>query len=356
MWAYSVTYGIFAGNEAYVIQGTVTDDNKVLLAAVQKSVESFQVLNNTVFQAVKNGKLVQTQTESETTKGESEQDADTELKSLTDYGTSATLYANDDVNIRSTPSTESQENIIGSFSAGDQVTVIGETSSWFKVNVNGNIGYISKQFLVKNQPSTSTSQSETSASTGTDNTASDSTKVSAEMNSKVDYGSSTTLYTTTDVNVRSQPGTSSGLVDSLGSGQSLQVIGETDNWYVVSINGTTGYISKSYVSSTQSSTSGSSSTSGNSGSGNSSSGNNGSGNSGSGSSTSNTGTVSGTVIGTTMDSITIQGDDGNTYTINTSDANVSTTDGLYDGLYISANIDYSNSTSSGLYATSVTGH
>ena len=85
-------------------------------------------------------------------------------------------------------------------------------------------------------------------------------------------------------------------------------------------------------------------------------GNNGSGNSTSGSSTSNTGTVSGTVIGTTMDSITIQGDDGNTYTINTSDANVSTTDGLYDGLYISANIDYSNSTSSGLYATSVTGH
>ena len=236
------------------------------------------------------------------------------------------------------------------------MTVIGETSSWFKVNVNGNIGYISKQFLVKNHPSTSTSQSETSASTGTDNTASDSTKVSAEMNSKVDYGSSTTLYTTTDVNVRSQPGTSSGLVDSLGSGQSLQVIGETDNWYVVSINGTTGYISKSYVSSTQSSTSGSSSTSGNSGSGNSSSGNNGSGNSTSGSSTSNTGTVSGTVIGTTMDSITIQGDDGNTYTINTSDANVSTTDGLYDGLYISANNDYSNSTSSGLYATSVTGH
>ena len=145
-------------------------------------------------------------------------------------------------------------------------------------------------------------------------------------------------------------------MDSLGSGQSLQVIGETDNWYVVSINGTTGYISKSYVSSTQSSASGSSSTSGNSGSGNSSSGNNGSGNSTSGSSTSNTGTVSGTVIGTTMDSITIQGDDGNTYTINTSDANVSTTDGLYDGLYISANIDYSNSTSSGLYATSVTGH
>ena len=151
-------------------------------------------------------------------------------------------------------------------------------------------------------------------------------------------------------------GTSSGLVDSLGSGQSLQVIGETDNWYVVSINGTTGYISKSYVSSTQSSTSGSSSTSGNSGSGNSSSGNNGSGNSTSGSSTSNTGTVSGTVIGTTMDSITIQGRwqyIHDQYVGCEMSAPRMVCD---DGLYISANIDYSNSTSSGLYATSVTGH
>ena len=356
MWAYSVTYGIFAENEAYVVQGTVTDDNRVLLAAVQKSVESFRVLNNSVFQGVQNGKLVQAQAQSETAESETEQDADAELKSLTDYGTSATLYANDDVNIRSTPSTESQENIIGSFRAGDPVTVIGETSSWFKVNVNGNIGYISKQFLVKNQPSASSSQSEsgsTSATTGS--TVSDSTKISAEMNSKIDYGSSTTLYTTTDVNVRSQPGTDSSLGDSLGSGQSLQVIGETDNWYVVSVNGTTGYISKSYVSASQSSSSGSS-TSGGSSSGNSGSGNGSSGNTSSGGSTSNTGTISGTVIGTTMNSITIQGDDGNTYTINTSDANVSTTDGLYDGLYISANIDYSNSTSSGLYATSVTGH
>lgn len=355
MWAYSVTYGIFAEDEAYVVQGTVTDDNKVLLAAVQKSVESFQVLNDPVFQAVKNGKLVQAQ--SETSQSESEQDADAELKSLTDYGTSATLYANDNVNIRSTPSTESQENIIGSFNAGDQVTVVGETSSWFKVNVNGNIGYISKQFLVKNQPSSSTSQSETSAAGNGDSTgtASDSTKVSAELNSKIDYGSSTTLYTTTDVNVRSQPGTSSGLVDSLGSGQSLQVVGETDNWYIVSINGTTGYISKSYVSASQnSSSSGSGSTSDN---GSSSGGSTSGGGSGSsGGSSSNTGTISGTVIGTTMNSITIQGDDGNTYTINTSDANVSTDDGLYDGLYISANIDYSNSSSSGLYATSVTGH
>ena len=49
MWAYAVTYGIVAQNEAYVITGTVTDDNEVLLQAVQQAVESFTVLNNSRF-------------------------------------------------------------------------------------------------------------------------------------------------------------------------------------------------------------------------------------------------------------------------------------------------------------------
>lgn len=58
-----------------------------------------------------------------------------------------------------------------------------------------------------------------------------------------------------------------------------------------------------------------------------------------------------------MTTITVQGDDGNTYVINTSDAAISTADGIYNGLYVSATVDYSNTTPSGeLYATSVTGN
>ena len=41
MWAYSVTYAIVAADEAYVITGTVTEDNEALLNAVRDSVESF---------------------------------------------------------------------------------------------------------------------------------------------------------------------------------------------------------------------------------------------------------------------------------------------------------------------------
>ena len=172
------------------------------------------------------------------------------------------------------------------------------------------------------------------------------------MNSYVDYGTGYTYYTTTDVNMRSQPGTDSSVISGLGSGQAVTVVGETDNWFVVSVNGSTGYISKSYVSSTNTggSSSGGGSTGGSTG---------GSGNSGGsgGSPTSGTGTISGTIVGASSSTITVQGDDGNTYVLNYLDAAVSTNDGIQNGLYVTATVDYSNTTPSGeLYATSVSGH
>ena len=351
MWSYSITYAILADHEAYVIQGTVTDDNKVLLAAVKDSVESFKVLGSSVFNLTQTG-TVQNQTE--TDESETQGDADAELKTLQDYGTTATLYANDAVNVRQTPSTENDDNIIGSLEKGESVTVVGETSKWFKVNVGGNIGYVSKEFLVSSPvseaDSSETGSSETNAQTDqTGETGGDSSVIDAEKNSYVDYGGSSTLYTATDVNVRQEPGTGSGIVDVLGSGEAVTVIGETDNWYVVSVNGTTGYISKSYLSSSQTQTGGSSGggTTDNGGGTGSTTGND-------GGSTSYSGTISGTVSGVSGDTITISGDDGNTYTVNTSDASIDTSGGVYAGLYVSASVETAPDGS--LIATSVTGH
>lgn len=336
MWTYAITYGIIAEDQAYVITGTVTDDNKVLMEAVKKSVESFTVLRNSAFSAMP-GTVVNNQSESdqsETTDGS----AEGELKNLTDYGTSATLYANDNVNVRSEPSTETDDNIIGSLNAGDQVTVVGETPQWFKVNIQGNIGYVNKAFLVSTPVTTETNSQDDDSQT--QNKVSDSTVTNAELNSYVDYGTSYTYYATSEVNLRTQPGTDSSVVGSIGSGQSVSVIGETANWFVVSVNGVTGYVSKSYISSE--------STGGGSGSG---------GSTGGSETSSNTGVISGTVTGATMDTITIQGDDGNTYSINYSDASLSTNDGINVGGYITATVDYSNTAPNGtLHATSVSGH
>lgn len=334
MWAYSVTYGIMAKTEAYVITGTVLESNKVLLDAVQKSVESFTVLRNGTFSALPGTVVNKTGSESQS-QSESGKSAENELKSLTEYGASTTLYASELVNIRQQPSTEA--NKIGSLNKGDQVSVVGETSEWFKVNINGNIGYINKAFLIYNPPA---QQSET---TQTDGEVADSTKVTAELNSYIDYGAGYTYYATTDVNLRAQPGTSSGVVNTVNGGTAVTVIGETDNWFVVSVNGSTGYISKSYISSTN--------PGGNTG------GNEGNGNGNGGGQTSGTGTISGTVVNTGPDIITVQGDDGNTYSINYTDASLDTSNGLYTGLYITATVDYSGTSPAGdLYATSVSGH
>jgi probable enterotoxin D len=339
----------------------VTEDNEVLLAAVQKAVESFTVLNNSAFSSLTGTVVNQTESETET---ESESNVNAELKTLKDYGTTAILYASDNVNIRLNPSTDT--DIIGALSKGDQVTVVGETSQWFKVNINGNIGYISKAFLVnKVSDIPATEATETSATEQTDQSeqtdaaVTDSTKASAELNSYIDYGSGYTYYTTTEVNLRAQPGTDSDVMDSFGGGQAVTVVGETDNWYVVSVNGVKGYVSKSYISSTY--TEPTQNDTNNNGTTNNTGNTDNTGNTGTtdtpDTTPSSVGTISGTVIDASATTITVQGDDGNTYTLNTSDASINTNDGIYDGLYIAASVDYNNTDASGtLYATNVTGY
>jgi len=354
MWSYSVTYAILADNEAYVIQGTVTDDNKVLLEAVKNSVESFKVLGDSVFNLTQAGTV---QNQSETAESETEEDdADAELRTLQDYGTTATLYANDNVNIRQNPSTGSDDNIIGSLEKGQAVIVIGETSKWFKVNVDGNIGYVSKEFLVST-PVSETDSQETEAQTESEKTdddqPGDSSAIDAEKNSLVDYGGSRTLYTTTDVNVRQEPGTNSQIVDGLGSGQEVTVVGETDNWYVVSVNGTIGYISKSYMGTSQPQTGtgdddGGGTTDDGGGNGGGDTNDDGGGTNG------YSGTISGTIKSVSGDSIVVAGDDGKVYTINTSDASIDTSNGMYEGLYVSASVE--TAPDGTLVASDVTGH
>ncbi len=333
MWVYAVTYGIIADTQAYVITGTVLDDNKALLDSVQKSVESFTVLRNNVFSAMP-GKTVNKNSESQ-----SGADATSQLASMTNYGSSVTLYASDTVNIRMEPSTESDASIIGSLAPGQAVTVTGESSEWFKIDMNGTTGYVNKAFLVRTQVQTETENKDDQQAA----------QVSGELNSYVDYGTSYTYYTTTEVNLRSQPGTESGVVSTLGGGASVKVVGETPNWYMVSANGATGYISKSYLSDTNTYT-GQNTDENQDGATNNSGGN-------SGDTNTNVGPVSGTITSVGNNTIVIQGDDGNTYSINYTDAAVSTNSGLQNGLYISAMIDYSGTLPNGdLYATSVKGY
>ena len=356
MWAYAVTYGIVAEDQAYVITGTVTDENAALLRSVEESVDSFRVLKDETLKTVTNAMISGTVQQTTETQPSTESGSSTaELATLQEYGTTATLYANDNVNIRLQPGTDS--DILGSLTPNAQVTVVGETSGWFQVNVNGNIGYIRKDFLVY-EPTASTESTE---STETDSSSSNTGATAAELDTATNYGSATTLYASSDVNIRQQPGTDSSVIGSFATGNTVSVIGETDNWFIVSVNGATGYVSKSYLTSDSSVASGNNgSTGGNTSGGNTSGGNTGDttgGNTSGGDAPAGSQTLSGTITGSTVDTITIAGDDGHTYTIYTGDASVNTVDGIYDGVYVSVGVDNAQTAQDGtLYATSVQGY
>lgn len=350
MWAYAVTYGIEAPDQAYVITGTVTDDNKTLLNAVEESVDSFSVLKDEELKAVTDSRTGSTeaQTTAQTTAQTSSAAAAGEAATLQTYAQQSTMYASDIVNVRSGPGTDS--DIVGSVITGGKVTVTGETAGWYQVSVNGVAGYIRKDFLSSTQTATpSTTDPSSSASSGTPAAGS---AAAAEIATSTNYSSASTLYTTDGVNVRSNPGTDSGVLATLGSGSAVTVIGETDNWYIVSTGSGTGYISKAYLSS--SAPGGGSSSGGNSsssGGGSSSSGGNSAGTPSSG-----TSTISGTITSASSTSVTIAGDDGNNYTVYTGDADITTADGLYSGLRVSVSVDNSQTGEDGTrYATSVTG-
>ena len=331
MWAYSVTYGIVASDQAYVITGTVTDDNNALLKAVEDSVDSFTVLKDEELKNVTALTTVAGTTDTgETSAAGSGSDANSaqENSSLAAYGSSSVMYASDIVNVRSGPGTDT--NVIGGFSAGDAVTVTGETNGWYQVSINGETGYIRKDLL-------------SATSTGAQTTAQ---TTDAGGETATNYGSAVTMYTSDGVNVRSQPSTGSDVSATLGLGTAVTVVGETPNWYVVSTGSGTGYIKKGLLD--WSAPSGGSTDTSQAGTGadTSGTGNNGGGGGG-------TGYVSGVITSASGDSITITGDDGNSYTIYTGAAEISASEGLNSGTYV--NVGYSVNADGSLSASAVTG-
>ena len=367
MWAYAVTYGIIAENQAYVISGTVTDENKSLLSAVEKSVDSFHILKDESLKTVTTD-VIPGKTQTAAGTAQNGGTAQTEANGTKEYGYDAYLYTNDHVNVRKMPGTDAE--VLDTMAKGDKVKVTGESDGWFKVDINGNTGYIRKDFLV-NQP--------------VDGQTSNSADVSqAEESTGTMYGTSTTLYASDGVNIRRKPGTDSSVIGSLYAGSAVSVIGETDNWFIISVDGNNGYVSKAYLTSDSSvvntanngGTTDNSGTTGNTGTtdntGNTTNGgttdntgtadNTGttdnSGNNGNtGNSTGSSSSISGEVVSTGVDYVTVKGEDGSTYNVYYGDTTPNTVDGLYDGVYVEISVDNNQTSDDGtLYATGVQGY
>ncbi len=106
--------------------------------------------------------------------------------------------------------------VITTLSKGSTVAVLNNSSSWYKVSVNGKEGYVSGEYL------TGTTATDVALGTGT-------------------------VKCSSSVNFRSAPSTSSTSYGELKNGTKVNVVGISSGWYKVTYNGKTGYIHPDYL-------------------------------------------------------------------------------------------------------------
>ena len=134
------------------------------------------------------------------------------------------VKVNSALNMRSGPG--SNYGVIGTLRNNDKVEIIKEVDGWYEIRFNGKVGYASKSYItIVNEGSNN----------GTDSVIKEGTV----------YGVSTNL------NVRTGPGTSYQVIGYLLSGDKVKILGEENGWYKVQFNASTGtkngYVSKDYI-------------------------------------------------------------------------------------------------------------
>ena len=134
------------------------------------------------------------------------------------------VKVNSALNMRSGPG--SNYGVIGTLRNNDKVEIIKEVDGWYEIRFNDKVGYVSKSYItIVNE----------GANNGTESVIKEGTV----------YGVSTNL------NVRTGPGTSYQVVGYLLSGDKVKILGEENGWYKVQFNASTGskngYVSKEYI-------------------------------------------------------------------------------------------------------------
>ena len=108
-------------------------------------------------------------------------------------------------------------DIITTLPEGTMLAVLSNSSSWYKVAVDGKEGYVSGEY------------------------------VRGTQTEDFSLGSAKIVCDTT-VNFRSQPNTSCSVIASLSNGTVVSITGVSNGWFKATYNGQSGYISADYVS------------------------------------------------------------------------------------------------------------
>ena len=161
--------------------------------------------------------------------------------SISTKGKVYNVYTN--LRVRSGASTSS--SILGYLNNNTEVNIVGSEGEWYKIQYNSGYGYVSKEYITTNLNSTN----------NTGNSGS----------SEVEVNKTGYVYNVSSggLRVRKEPSTSSAVLGTLYSGNSVNIVGETGSWYKIKYNSSYAYVHKDYITETKPS-SGSSSNTGNS--------------------------------------------------------------------------------------------
>ncbi len=151
-------------------------------------------------------------------------------KYLTGAGTASTLYVRTNtganLNLRTAPTLEG--DILGSYKSGTAVSILSRGNGWHKVQINDAIGYMASRFLAASATSGSTGGSTTQ--TGYPKTGIVNNPVATQV---------LLLRETASINAR--------VIGSYKNGTSVQLLGESGDFYKVTVNGVNGFMMKKFI-------------------------------------------------------------------------------------------------------------
>ena len=177
-----------------------------------------------------------------------------------------TRFANADINVRTSPSTSSSDNIVSSLDKGEEITVIGETANWYEIwkaedSVSGMTdmkGYVMKAYLSDTYDEAMAAQPQETAAAPAQTpepAAQESAPEQAQPQQTpqtsapaASAASGPQVTVTSDANIRSEAYETANVVGVVNAGTTVTQIGSSDGWVQIDYNGVQGYVKASMVS------------------------------------------------------------------------------------------------------------
>lgn len=168
-----------------------------------------------------------------------------EITASSAVSTKGKVY-NVSTNLRVRSGASASSSILGYITNNTEVSIVGTEGEWYKISYNSGYGYVHKDYILVEGNSSGNvdnstnndSNNNTNNSTNTGNTESTETEVN-----KTGY----VYNTSSGLRVRSGASTSSTVLGTLYSGNSVNIIGESGSWYKIKYNSSTAYVHKDYI-------------------------------------------------------------------------------------------------------------